>query len=154
MYDDSKLLALNLLDTVISESPDPEMIGEGYLISQAAIRYIESRYGKAGLAKLMEQFRNGANTEEAISALSGKPVAAFDKDFRQWGRAEQRVFESPILVRYDNENEVQMTKAGVAVTTKTADAPPATTAAPAQKAAPLGRGSLSGGTLYPMGKKP
>ncbi|HSP33927.1 MAG TPA: hypothetical protein VLU46_06395, partial [Thermoanaerobaculia bacterium] len=102
MYDESRLLAFSLLDPVMGYSPDPEMIGEGYLVSEAAIRYIESRYGKAGLAKLMQEFKAGATTEEAIRALSGTEIAQFDRDFRQWGRAEQRVFETPVAVRYDN----------------------------------------------------
>ncbi len=101
MYDDSKLLAFSLLDNVMIGSSDPEMIGEGYLVSEAAIRYIEAKYGKAGIAKMLAEYRSGATTDEAIEALSGTNTAEFDRQFRQWGRAEQRTFETPIAARYD-----------------------------------------------------
>jgi tetratricopeptide (TPR) repeat protein len=142
MYDDSKLLAFALLDRVMRESPDPEMIGEGYLLSEAAIRYIESRYGKAGIVKMIDQYRSGATTEDAITALSGTTPAEFDRQFRQWGRAEQRVFETPILARYDSEEPQIHMRNGAA------PSQPAAVARPQQ--AP---GTLGGGTLYPT-KRP
>ncbi|HSP15031.1 MAG TPA: hypothetical protein VLV78_09785 [Thermoanaerobaculia bacterium] len=145
MYDDSKLLAFSLLDRVMRESPDPEMIGEGYLMSEAAIRYIEAKYGKAGLVKMIEQFRSGATTEDAIQALSGGTMAEFDRQFRQWGRSEQRVFETPIVARYDNDDELQI---------RVRNGPAATPAQPTA-AAPTEqqRGKLGGGSLYPL-KRP
>lgn len=113
MYDDSRLLALTLLDSVLRDSPDPSMIAEGYFVSEAAVRYIESRYGRAGLAKMIAQFRDGATTEAAVEKLSGLQMAAFDREFRQWGRAEQRIFETPIAARYDNDDEPEIrTKSG------------------------------------------
>jgi hypothetical protein len=94
MYDDEKYLPLVLLDPVLTGSPDPEMIGAAYVVAQTDIRYIEAKYGKAGLQKIMAAFRSGATTEEAIRAVSGKPLTEFEQDLRQWGRSEQRVFEN------------------------------------------------------------
>lgn len=145
MYDDSKLLAVSLLDPVMRDSPDPEMIGEGYLVAEAAIRFIESKYGRQGLAKMVEQFRNGATTEQAIQALTGAPVAEFDRQFRAWGRSDKRVFESPIVARYDNEEEPTVLVKGAPLALQPV-------AASTEQQAPQ-RGKLGGGTLYPM-KRP
>jgi hypothetical protein len=94
MYEDDKLLPIALLDPVLTGSPDPEMIGAAYVVAQTDIRYIEAKYGKSGLQKIMAAFRSGATTEEAIRAVSGKPLTEFEQDLRQWGRSEQRVFEN------------------------------------------------------------
>ena len=94
MYDDEKFLPLVLLDPVLSGSPDPEMIGAAYAVAQTDIRYIEAKYGKAGLHKMMTAYRAGATTEEAIRTVFGKPLTEVEVDLRQWGRSEQRVFEN------------------------------------------------------------
>lgn len=146
MYDDNKLLAFSLLDSVLRDSPDPDMIGEGYLESEAVVRYVEAKYGKAGLTKMVEQFRDGATTDEAIERVAGMPVVEFDRQFRQWGRSERRFFETPIVARYDMDEEPEIRlKNGAKATTSQAE-PPVN-----QQAAP--RGALRGGTFYPL-KKP
>ncbi len=144
MYDDSKLLAFSLLDSVLRDSPDPDMIGEGYLESEAVVRYIEAKYGKGGITTMIEQFRNGATTEEAIQKVSGLPVAEFDRQFRLWGRAERRFFETPIVVRYDleDEGEIRINNTAGKAGTGSGDL----SGQPQRK-------RLTGGTFYPM-KKP
>lgn len=92
MYDDTNLLPLPLLDAVMHGSPDPEMISAAYIVSQTDIRFLEARYGKAALGKMMAAFRDGATTEEAIRRVCNKSVAEFETELRQWGRAERRVF--------------------------------------------------------------
>lgn len=92
MYEDDRLLPVTLLDPVLKGSPDPEMIGAAYIVSQTDIRYIEARYGKAGVRKLLQAFRDGQTTEQALTTLSGKSVAQFEGELRAWGRSEQRVF--------------------------------------------------------------
>lgn len=141
MYDDDKLLAFSLLDSVLRDSPDPDMIGEGYLESEAVVRYVEAKYGKAGLTKMIEQFRNGATTDEAIERVAGMPSADFDRQFRQWGRAERRFFETPVTARYDvdYDGEIQIKNTAKAPASQPGNAP--------------ARGRLSGGSFYPV-KKP
>ncbi|HJT18781.1 MAG TPA: hypothetical protein VJ853_15395 [Thermoanaerobaculia bacterium] len=101
MYDDAHLLAMSLLDAAISTSPDPEVIGEGYIESQTVIRYIEAKYGAAGVKTLLDAFRSGATNEEAIQKLTGKSLADFDVSLREWGHSAARVFENPEPVHYD-----------------------------------------------------
>jgi tetratricopeptide (TPR) repeat protein len=92
MYEDDRLLPVTLLDAALRGSPDPEMIGAAYIVSQTDIRYIEARYGKAGVRKLLQAFREGQTTEQALTTLSGKPIAQFEGELRAWGRSERRVF--------------------------------------------------------------
>jgi tetratricopeptide (TPR) repeat protein len=94
MYEDDKLLPLALLDAVLGGSPDPEMIGAGYVVAQTEIRYFEAAYGRAGLQKMMAAFKSGATTEEAIRAVTGKPLSQVEAELRSWGRAESRIFEN------------------------------------------------------------
>jgi tetratricopeptide (TPR) repeat protein len=92
MYEDDRLLPVTLLDAVLHGSPDPDMIAAAYIVSQTDIRYIEAKYGRAGLRRLMNEFRAGKTTEEALAALSGEPVTQFESELRAWGHAERRVF--------------------------------------------------------------
>ncbi len=108
MYTDDRLLAVTLLDPVLRGAPDPGMISEAYVEAQTIIRYIEAKYGKAGVARMMESFRNGATTEEAIQQLTGGSVAQFDTDFRAWGRTSGKVFEDSIPVRYDHDADINL----------------------------------------------
>jgi len=108
MYTDDRLLAVTLLDSVLRGAPDPDMISEAYVEAQTIIRYIEAKYGKAGVARMMESFRNGATTDEAIQQLSGGSVAQFDTDFRAWGRTSSKVFEDSIPVRYDHDADINL----------------------------------------------
>jgi len=100
MYEDDRLLSLSLLDPVLRGSPDPEMIGESYVVSHTVLRYIESVYGTRGIHTMIAAFRDGATTEEAIGRLSGQSMAEFDARLRVWGRAATQVFENDEMVSY------------------------------------------------------
>jgi len=92
MYGDDRLLPVTLLDAALHGSPDPDMIVAAYIVSQTDIRYIEAKYGRAGLRRLMSAFRDGQTTEQALATMSGKPMTQFETELRAWGRSEQRVF--------------------------------------------------------------
>jgi hypothetical protein len=94
MYEDDKLLPLPLLDPVMHGSPDPEMIGAAYIIAQTNVRFIETKYGRAAVTKMIAAYRDGATTDEAIQRACGKTIAEYELDLRQWGRSEKRVFEN------------------------------------------------------------
>lgn len=85
------LVPVSLLDSLLS-SPDPAMIGAAYSIAQTDIRFIESRYGRAGLQKMIAAYRDGATTEEAVRRLSGKPLEQFERELRDWGLKADGVF--------------------------------------------------------------
>lgn len=107
MYDPEQLLAFRLLDDFVTYSPDPAVIAQSYLVSHALIRYIEGRWGQAGLTRLLDAFAAGSTTEEAIELLSGGSLPAFDRAFAEWGLSRREVFENTDLVSYER-NEVEM----------------------------------------------
>ena len=100
MYDDERLLSVSLLDAVLKGSPDPEMIGEAYIVAQTIIRFIEATYGQKGIDTMIAAFRAGATNDEAIQKLAGVSVAEFDAKLRAWGRAGTKVFENHDLIDY------------------------------------------------------
>lgn len=106
MYEDDKLFAISILDSILGTSRDGDMVGAAYVDSQTFIRYLESQYGIAGLQKLIASFAAGASQDEALTSLSGKPVADLDAAFRVWGHAEKRVFQNEAAVRYDESAAV------------------------------------------------
>jgi len=107
MYAGEQLLAFRLLDDVVTHSPDPAMVGQGYLLSHALIRYLEARWGQGGLTRLLDAFATGSTTEEAIELLSGGSLSEFDRAFVAWGEGRREVFENTDLVSYE-EKEIKM----------------------------------------------
>jgi tetratricopeptide (TPR) repeat protein len=107
MYSADKLIPVSLIDAVISGSVDPEMIQEGYIVSQTIIRFIEASWGIGGLQRMIASYRAGANTEEAIRQLTGLSIPEFDARLRTWGQ-KANVFDNPPPVRYDDFDEIQI----------------------------------------------
>jgi len=105
MYEDDRLIAVSLLDTVLRDSVDGDLISEAYIESQTLVRYIEAAHGRGGLQKLITDIRDGASEDEAIARLSGKSTPEFDIAFRQWGRAAKTVFENPRPIDYGSSKD-------------------------------------------------
>jgi tetratricopeptide (TPR) repeat protein len=103
MYEDDRLLSVSVLDAVLQGSPDPEMIGEAYIVAHTIIRFIEASYGQNGINTMLGAFRDGATTDEAIQKLSGLSVTDFDTKLRAWGRAGTKIFENHELIDYSVE---------------------------------------------------
>jgi hypothetical protein len=106
MYDPEQFLAFRLLDDTVSYSPDPAMIGQGYLVAHALIRFIEEERGQAAILKLLDAFAAGAPTDEAIETMSGQSLAEFDQAFSAWGHGKRNVFENTSLVSYEEDQGI------------------------------------------------
>lgn len=100
MYEDDRLLSVSVLDAVLRGSPDPEMIGEAYIVAQTIIRFIEAAYGQKGIDTMLASYRDGLTTDEAIHKLSGLSVADFDAKLRVWGRTGTKIFENHNIIDY------------------------------------------------------
>ena len=101
MYEDDKLFAISVLDPVLRSSRDPAMMGAAYIVSQTLIRFIEERYGREGIQRLLAAYAAGEPPVTAVTTLAGRDLGEFNTAFRAWGKAEQRVFANRIAVRYD-----------------------------------------------------
>ena len=77
----------------------------GYDESAWTLHYVEQRYGKAGIQRLLEAFRAGKGGDEVIPAALGLPVARFNQDLQDWATHQApSVWKVPI-VRYDEEKK-------------------------------------------------
>jgi hypothetical protein len=112
MYDDNRLLAMSLLDSVMDGSPDPDMIGEAYIEAQTVIRYLETAYGPKAIPTMLNAFRDGATSEEAIQKVAHTDLGGLDIKFRAWGHTGSKVFTNPPPIRYDQmaDTEIQWSK--------------------------------------------
>jgi hypothetical protein len=86
------VLPVPLLDAVMENAADLDTMENGYRVAQTFIRYLESRYGDHAIRTLMASFAAGKNTEDAITALTGKSLDAVNRDFRDWGFANSATF--------------------------------------------------------------
>jgi len=102
-YDPSRFLSVNVLDAVADGSPDPEMVGETYGIGETTLRFVEARWGKGGIARFLDAFAAGADTEEAVHSVTGMNVAGLDAAARQWGSTQPVILAGDPIVRYDTD---------------------------------------------------
>jgi hypothetical protein len=86
------VLPLPLLDAVMENAADLTMTEQGYRVAQTFIRFLESRYGDKAITTLIASFAAGKNTDDALTALTGKSLDALNADFRQWGFANSANF--------------------------------------------------------------
>ncbi len=100
IYRDQSFLTVALLDAVADGSPDPDLVAEAYQIGATTLRFIEARYGKAAIGKMVAAFRAGATTEEAVQAATGGSVADLDRLARAWGATQPTLFIGSV-VQYD-----------------------------------------------------
>lgn len=100
--DKSNLLGFPLLEPAIN-SLSPALVAIGYDESRWALHYVEHRYGKAGIHRLLDAFKAGKTTDEAIATL-GTTTRQFDHDVWQWGVTEAPGVWKVDLVRYDTDD--------------------------------------------------
>jgi hypothetical protein len=102
--DKGNLMGFPLIEPAIS-SLAPALASLGYDESRWTLHYVEHRYGPAGIRRLLEAFRAGKTTDEAIITALGLPVARFNQELWEWcANQAPAVWKVPV-VRYDEEEE-------------------------------------------------
>jgi hypothetical protein len=88
------------------------MIGEAYIEAQTVIRFLETNYGAKAIPTMLNAFRDGATTEEAIQQVAHTDLGGLDIKLRAWGRGGAKVFTNPPPIRYDvmADTDVQWSK--------------------------------------------
>jgi tetratricopeptide (TPR) repeat protein len=89
-----QVLPVSLLDAVMSNAADPQTLDQGYRLAHTFVRYLEHRHGEQAINKLIAAFAKGTNTDDALTSLTGKSFDAINKDFREWGFANNANFTS------------------------------------------------------------
>jgi hypothetical protein len=101
--DKDNLLGFPLLEPAIG-SLSPALIAIGYDESRWTLHYVEHRYGREGIHRLISAFNDGKTTDEAIAAL-GTTTAQFDHDLWKWGVTDAPGIWKVTLVKYDSDDE-------------------------------------------------
>lgn len=99
-FERDHLLSVSVLDAAV-ETPDPELVGEGYAIAATVLRYLEARGGRGVHGRLIDAFSRGATTEDALREVTGLSLADLDAQARAWAFAQPADFPGQIAVRYD-----------------------------------------------------
>ncbi|MDQ3282757.1 MAG: hypothetical protein M3Q69_15245 [Acidobacteriota bacterium] len=77
------VLPLPLLDAAMANGVDPIAVQHGYKVAQTFVRYLEARPQTVNM--LITEFAKGRNTDDALSAVTGKSMDELNRDFRVWG---------------------------------------------------------------------
>jgi len=100
--DKENLVALPVLESAIG-SLSPALVAIGYDEARWTLHYIEQRYGKAGIHRLLDAYRAGKSDDEAIQAAFGATTAQFNQDLWTWATTEAPDVWKVELVRYDDQ---------------------------------------------------
>jgi hypothetical protein len=79
------VLPLPLLDALMENAADTQATEQGYTVAQTFVRFLTDRHGAKAASVLIEEFRKGRNTDDALHALTGKSADALNREFREWG---------------------------------------------------------------------
>lgn len=97
-------LSLRSIEEVLRSRPAPELVEAAYVEAEWLLAYLERRHGKRSISRLMEAFRDGASTDEALERVTGLSVPDLDRKFREWALSEApKSIEERVAVRYDLE---------------------------------------------------
>jgi tetratricopeptide (TPR) repeat protein len=76
--------------------PSTQEVLVAYHLSSVTIEYIVSRYGFPKIVEALKLFAKGQETPEVIAKITGKSVAAFDKEFREHLRARLSPYQGSL----------------------------------------------------------
>jgi hypothetical protein len=94
----SRFLSLPVVEGVLEGLPAPDLAAASYEESVWMLHYLEATSGVKAIHRLLEAFRAGASTEEALAKLSYGSLSDFDQRFRQWCRLpDSSSWKGPML---------------------------------------------------------
>ena len=100
--DKGTLTSFPLIEPAL-DSFSPALISIGYDEARWTFHYVEHRYGKAGIQRLLEAYRAGKTTDEAIPAALGVAVPRFNQELWDWCATQAPAAWKVPIVRYDGE---------------------------------------------------
>jgi len=95
-------LSLPALEEVLRSHPDPDLVAAAYAQAEWLVHFLERRFGRKAIGVLLESYRTGRSTEEAVLAATSLSMGELDRRFRAWAlRDAPKRFEDSVVVRYD-----------------------------------------------------
>jgi hypothetical protein len=102
-----RVLAFPTLDPILRGFSDPQLVDLAYGEAAWTINFIETRYGTAGLHRLIAAFAAGKTTDQAIQEVCRLSPPEFDRAFWQWGATQAPQAREVEVRRYDLELRAQ-----------------------------------------------
>jgi tetratricopeptide (TPR) repeat protein len=96
-----RLLAFPLIEPALQSFSSAVWVSAAYDEALWTMNYIEARYGVDGIHRLMDGFRAGQTTKEALATAFGTPEARFDQDVWAWCTTQAPRAWRAEVVRYD-----------------------------------------------------
>ncbi|HYL04934.1 MAG TPA: hypothetical protein VE075_02780, partial [Thermoanaerobaculia bacterium] len=96
-----RLLAFPLIEPALQSFSSAVWVSAAYDEALWTMNYIEARYGVGGIHRLMDGFRAGKTTSEALAGAFGTPAARFDQDVWAWCTTQAPRAWRAEVVRYD-----------------------------------------------------
>ena len=101
---DGTYLSIRSLEEVLRNRPDPDLVEAAYVESEWLVHFLERRWGRKAISRLLETYRAGGSTEEAVAAATSLSLAELDRRFRDWALGEApKSLADRVVVRYDVE---------------------------------------------------
>jgi tetratricopeptide (TPR) repeat protein len=100
-----RLLAFPLIEPALQSFSSAVWVTAAYDEALWTMNYIEARHGVAGIHRLLDAFRAGRTTGEALAGALGTPVDRFDREVWDWcTRQAPRAWRLEV-VRYDGGDQ-------------------------------------------------
>ncbi len=103
----SRILAFPLLESVLTGFGDAQLVELGYYESAWAVHYIESRYGTAGIHRMLDSFARGRTTEQALRRALEVSISGFEAAAWDWCLKKAPEIWPTQVVRYDRGFDYQ-----------------------------------------------
>lgn len=101
-----RMLSLSVVETALNGFVEPQFVEISYSLSAWYVHFIETEFGRQAIAGLMEAFRAGRDSEEALNSVLGLTIAEFDRRFLDWALDKAPTMWAADLRRYDTEAAV------------------------------------------------
>ncbi len=95
------LLSFPMIETVLASFAAPRFVPVAYDESRWVLHFVESRYGVRGIHRLLEAFRKGLTTEDALAKVTGKSIVDFDREVWNWCLNQAPDIWPSEIVHYD-----------------------------------------------------
>jgi hypothetical protein len=102
-----RVLAFPTIDPILRGFADPQLVDLAYGEAAWTINFIETRFGTAGLHRLLAAFAAGKPTDQAIQEVCHLSPAEFDRAFWDWGATKAPQTYEVDVRRYDLEIRAQ-----------------------------------------------
>lgn len=97
-------LSIASIEEVLRSQPDRELVESAYVEAEWLVHFLERRFGRQAISRLLLAFRDGKSTEEAVLLATSLSVSELDGQFREWAlNKAPGSIEDREIVRYDVE---------------------------------------------------